>query len=59
VRNPDSDFQEWLKRNPVPSLQELVAKWGTYSNIPAEAWAEFDAARETWEAARKSRLIGA
>jgi hypothetical protein len=53
----DADFQIWVKANPPPSLQALVAQYGTYSGIPGEAWAQFDAAVAQWQLARKHRLI--
>jgi hypothetical protein len=53
----DADFQIWVKANPLPSLQALVAQYGTYSAIPAEAWAQFDHAVAQWQQARKYRLI--
>jgi hypothetical protein len=38
-----ADFSEWIKRDPAPSLQDLVAKSGSYGNISAQGWAEYDA----------------
>jgi hypothetical protein len=35
-------FAEWLAAHPEPSLQELVERYGGYSRVPPEAWAEFD-----------------
>lgn len=51
-----TDFHDWIKDHPPPNLQELVARFGTYSAITPDAWAEFDAAREDWEYRRKNRL---
>jgi hypothetical protein len=34
-----------------PPLEELVRRWGGYSAIPAEAWAQFEAAMEAWKQA--------
>jgi hypothetical protein len=53
----DADFPTWVEVNPPPSLQAWVAVYGTYSGIPGEAWAQFDAAMEQWQQARKHRLI--
>ena len=52
---PD-DFAQWLKANPAPDLQALVERFGGYARVPPEAWAEFDRAKERWEAERKARL---
>jgi hypothetical protein len=41
-------FGEWLKKNPEPSLQDLVAKHGGYSKITPQAWAEHDAMMDDW-----------
>lgn len=48
-------YERWLKDHPPPDLQELIRKYGKYSQIPPEAWAEFEAAMEEWENLRKSR----
>jgi hypothetical protein len=56
--NPSTDYAEWITRNPPPNSQELVAKYGSYTAIPRQAWAEFDAARAQWEEARKLRIKG-
>jgi hypothetical protein len=53
-----ADFSTWLKTNPTPDLQTLVAQYGGYSAVPAEAWADYDRARWTWECARRDRLFG-
>jgi hypothetical protein len=52
----ENDYAEWIKKNPPPDLQELVAKHGGYHRITPEAWREFDQQRETWEAKRKARF---
>jgi len=50
------DFAEWVKENPPPDLQELVAKYGTYSAIPEGAWRDFYRRRDLWESRRRDRL---
>jgi len=50
-----ADFSEWIKRDPAPSLQDLVAKSGSYGNISAQGWAEFDALMAAWQERRKLR----
>jgi hypothetical protein len=56
MASPDPDFHEWIKRDPPPSLQELVRRFGAFSNITAEAWAEYDIAMAEWQHRRKTRL---
>jgi hypothetical protein len=57
VPAPDpGEFSEWIKTHSPPDLQELVARHGGYNKITPEAWAEWDAANEAWQAARKARL---
>jgi hypothetical protein len=53
-----ANFALWVQRHPPPSLQELVARFGFYSVITPEAWADFAAARAAWEETRKLRLKG-
>jgi hypothetical protein len=36
----DTDFIEWIKRDPQPSLQELAVKFGSYVAITLEAWVD-------------------
>jgi hypothetical protein len=48
-----ADYVEWIKRNPPPNSQDLMAKYGRYDLIPRQAWADFDAVRAQWEEARK------
>src|SRR5260370_704135 len=50
------DHAQWLKATPEPDLQALVERFGGYARVPREAWAEFDRAKERWEAERKARL---
>jgi hypothetical protein len=53
------DYAEWLKTNPPPNLQAFVAQHGgKYSEIPSDAWNQWDLAVTTWEAARRDRLLG-
>jgi hypothetical protein len=54
----NDDFPTWLAQNPAPDLQELVRKHGGYSNIRAEAWAEYDRAVEAWQRRRRERYGG-
>jgi hypothetical protein len=39
---------------PPPDLQELVQRYGTYSAIPPEAWAEWDRAYDEYRAAMRA-----
>jgi hypothetical protein len=52
----NSDFAEWLKRNPPPALQDLVQRYGSYRCIPEEAWAQFDLDMADWQARRIRRV---
>ena len=36
--------------------QELIAKYGSCSAIPAEAWADYDARCAEWQERRNARL---
>jgi hypothetical protein len=40
----------------MPDLQALVAAHGGYDKITPEAWAEYDAAMNAWQAQRKEKL---
>jgi hypothetical protein len=48
-------FEEWLKDHPEPSLAELVERYGGYSRIPPEAWADFDRRMAEWKEAYRRR----
>jgi hypothetical protein len=50
-----ADFSEWIKRDPAPSLQDLVAKSGNFSLILSQGWAEYDALVAAWQERRKLR----
>jgi len=50
------DFAQWVQDNPPPDLQALVAKHGSYSQVPKEAWADFDQRMEEWQTRRRNRL---
>jgi len=52
------DYGGWLKANPAPDLQELVARYGGYNRIPPEAWERYDAAMADWQERRKLRHVG-
>jgi hypothetical protein len=41
-RDNRKSFEEWLKDHPEPSLAELVERYGGYSRIPPDAWADVD-----------------
>jgi hypothetical protein len=53
-----ADFATWLATNPPPNPQTLVSQYGSWSLIPAAAWAQWDAAVTAWENARRDRLLG-
>jgi hypothetical protein len=40
----------------APDLQKLVAQYGRYDLIPAEAWAEFDRQNQEFQQARRAQL---
>jgi hypothetical protein len=52
-------YADWLRANPAPDLQELVARFGGYSNITPEAWAAYDRALAEWEERRRIRHAAA
>ena len=39
----------------APDLQKLVAQYGRYDLIPAEAWAEFDRQNQEFQEARRAQ----
>jgi len=51
-------YADWLRANPAPDLQDLVERFGGYSNITAEAWAEYDRAMADWQERRRRRSEG-
>ena len=53
-----STFEEWLKANPPPDLQALVARWGSYKRIPPDVLGEFNRQRDEWEKRQRERLKG-
>jgi hypothetical protein len=46
-----------LKKNPEPSLQELVERHGGFSRVPPEAWAEFDRKMDDWKRRYRRRHL--
>lgn len=59
MTNPHADiFEEWLKTNPAPDLQALVAHWGGYEKVPELVWELFTKQNQEWEQARLTRLYG-
>ena len=48
-------FADWLHDHPEPSLAELVERFGGYSRVPVEAWAEFDRRMTRWREAYRWR----
>jgi hypothetical protein len=49
------DFVEWLKANPRPDLQALIAEHGGYAKITPQAWIDFDADVKDWNVRRINR----
>ena len=54
----DDGYADWLRSNPTPDLQELVARHGGYDKISPEAWAEHDRAMAEWQERRRARSEG-
>jgi hypothetical protein len=54
---PDNQksFEEWLRDHPEPGLAELVERYGGYSRIPPEAWADFDRRMAEWKEVYRRR----
>jgi hypothetical protein len=42
----------------APDLQELVQRFGTYSNITPEAWEQYDRQMAEWHHARRIETCG-
>jgi hypothetical protein len=55
TRSPQADFGEWLRSNPAPDLQGLVAQFGSYGAITREAWIEYEIAMTIWQARYRER----
>jgi hypothetical protein len=53
-----ADYADWLRANPAPDLQELVARHAGYDKITPEAWAEYDRAMAEWQERRRGRSEG-
>jgi hypothetical protein len=49
------DFRDWLKTNPQPDLQALIAEYDGYDKIPPQAWIDYDADVKDWNARRLNR----
>jgi hypothetical protein len=54
VMTTDDGYADWLRSNPAPDLQELVARHGGYDRITPEVWAEYDRAMAEWQARRRT-----
>ena len=48
-------FEEWLRRNPPPTLADLLVAYGHYNAIPASAWREHEQALEHWRVRYRER----
>lgn len=53
------DFAAWLADNPEPDIAGLIRQYGTYNEIPAEAWRDFDQRMAAWQRLRRERYGGA
>ena len=53
------DLAAWLAENPEPDIADLIAMYGAYNEIPAEAWREFDRRMAAWQRLRRERYGGA
>lgn len=49
------DYADWVARHPPPSLLELVAAHGNFSNITPAAWDQYDRAMRAWYIAYRWR----
>jgi hypothetical protein len=47
----------WIRENPPPDLQELVVRYGSYVDIPREAWEEWDRKMRAWQQVRRDRWL--
>lgn len=56
-RAEPGDFAEWLKRNPPPSIDTLIEKFGSYGAITAQAWADHEKALRRWRVNLRWRHI--
>jgi hypothetical protein len=52
---PYETFSQWLADHPEPNVQDLVERYGGYSKVPIEAWADFDRRMAEWREAYKNR----
>jgi hypothetical protein len=50
------NWEEWVRRNPPPSISDLIARFGRYASVPPEAWAKWDAEMEDWHQRRRDRF---
>jgi len=51
----DTSYEEWVKDNPAPDLGELVKTYGTFAQIPHQAWVTWDAQLRNWQARYRTR----
>lgn len=53
----DDEFYYWLAENPPPSVEDLIKQYGSYLDIPAEAWTRWDKQMSDWQQRRRDRLF--
>ncbi|MGA8468519.1 MAG: hypothetical protein WB721_06670 [Pseudolabrys sp.] len=51
----EQTYVEWLKANPAPSFEALIARHGSYEAIPPLEWTAFGDAKLEWERRRRAR----
>jgi hypothetical protein len=51
----EQTYELWLKANPAPSFEALIARHGSYEAIPPQAWTAFGDAKLEWERRRRAR----
>lgn len=49
------DYAAWLKANPAPDLQKLIAEYGSYAAIPPAQHAQWDRDYADWRDRYRAR----
>jgi hypothetical protein len=55
VREQFETYEEWIKHDPPPEIEDLIKRFGSYGHVPNSSWIAHDEQFRRWNNRRITR----
>lgn len=55
MREQFETYEEWIKHDPPPEIEDLIKRFGSYGHVPNSSWIAHDEQFRRWNNRRITR----